>query len=962
MRMNAIQKSGTLLLVGILAGCMPSFLSRPTGQGEMPTVDKQGGLHVVTQGDTTTIQRLDTVLKGRVTLEGGDRQTQATTAEVVGNATVAIIDTTTNVTVATSVTDGSGNFAIPLPASWNPPVNSTFVIEAFKGLGSNAAGQRVIRMRSLIQKLAGNGNFTSLTGSASIGISPMTTAVYLRSVAGVGNVPLTDTFYADKLGTVKLDGTLRQANQFTGSGVTDTQLTNLSTMVAASVGGNFDPIDGANAALVPQVTSFSTYMAAAGSLISINGSGFSPIPGNNTVTFNSGVSATVLYASKGQLIVAVPSGATNGNVTVTTTLGTSNATNFTVSAPVGSASGAPTLSSVSNAAPSPGLTIQLGGVNFVNGANTITFSAGAGTVTAAATYINANQLSVVVPASAKSGPITITNSNGTSNGHWVEVIHASGTIVEDFAGSTKRDAATNIQWVGGASPVGIGTAIQSTVADFDGNTKSNVQIVHDNANPLYPDSVRLAITEAYPIANAANIPTDNYIDGQSGAYGLATNGNQVYRNFNGTLQLISGGFDGLPLGMLNPNYNITNNIAANGTTDLAGFTDSPVYFDHDQTTPSFFGLSYQNLANPAAPVVGNAALYAADGVTAIGLFKNAGSTYGTRIASDGTYLYILSGVGHVAGVPTYNQPWNLYKFRPDSYTAPTKLILAQPPFENIVPPATSYLGTQYTSMLVDHRAFYLPGYPAGGSVYAMTPYSLRTGASKNLHVRFLAANGNYPTPAYDAMHDVYYAGAYNFANLYRHHITTKAYETAGSITTGVQSLPANSAWSQVSLVTDPLPAGTTVKYDVLTAGGAPIAGYQNLVSGASLRGLATTDIKIRVNLTGNSAVTPVVRAINLYTISNDPVARSTSFTIPGADANDRIIIDSVQITHSPNGGSLTYQYADSADNVSFSTFQDSFTSINRRYLKWQVIPAVATSTNSAMVPPITRRIQINYHY
>lgn len=964
MRMNAFQKSSTLLLIGILSGCMPSFLSRPTGQGDMPSVETSGGLQVVTQGDVTTIQRLDTVLKGRVSLDEGDRHTLATTAEVVANATVAIIDATTNVTVATSVTDGAGNFAIPLPASWNPPVNSVFVVEAFKGLGSNAAGKRVIRLRSLIQKQVGNGNFTSITGAAAIGVSPMTTAVYLKSMAGVGNVPLNDTFYGDKLGTVMANGTLRQANQFTGSGVTDPQLNNLSAMIVASVAGDFDPIDGANAALAPQVTSFSTYMAAAGSLVSINGSGFSPVPGNNTVTFNAGANATVLYASKSQLIVAVPSGATNGNVTVTTTLGTSNATNFTVSAPVGSASGAPTLSSLSNAAPSPGLTIQLGGVNFVNGVNTVTFSAGVGTVTAAATYINGNQLSVVVPATAKSGPITVTNASGTSNGHWLEVIHASGQFVEAFTDTSKRDAATNVQWVGGASPVGIGTTMQKTVADFDGNTKAGVQIVHDMKDPSYPDTVRLAITESYPHANGANLVTDTYNPANTGTvtYAIATNGSQLYRYDNSVLNLMSSGYDGFTLGYRNPVLNITNNNGITGNSDLAGFTGSNIFCSIDETVTSFFNVSYQDVTNPFAPTVGNAALYAQDGVSAIGLYKNAAATYGTKIASDGTYLYILTGVGHVAGVPTYTQPWNLYKFRPDSYTAPTKFVLAQPPFQNVALPTTPLVNNANSTIMVDHRAWYLPGYPSAGNNASYTPYSLRDGASKNLNVKVFNGTSWVPNVAYDAVHDVYIASSVSTANIYRHFIASKTYEATGSITTATQNLPADSAWSQVNMVMDPLPAGASVNYDVLDAAGNPIAGYQNLQPGASLRGLANAAIKIRVDLVGNGSVTPVIRGVNLYTIANAPVARSTSFTVPGADANDRIVVDSVQITHTANGGSLAYQYADSADNASFSAFQDSFTSISRRYLKWQVIPSVATSTNSAMVPPIVRRVQINYHY
>ncbi len=964
MKSQSFKTSVALALVGVLAGCVPSLWSKPTGGDQLPTLSRQGGVQVTQDGDTTTLQRLDTILVGQVSLGDGDRQVQASLGDVVNNASVALIDPASNVTVATSVTDGSGNFSIPLPTSWNPAQGSNFVLEAFKGLGSNAAGQNVVRLRTMVQKLAGQGNFTSITGTDSIGVNPMTTAVYLKSLAGFGTVPIANTFYGDNKGTVNNLGNLRQANQFTTWSVTDAQLTNLRTLITDTVTGNYDPVAAANSALQPVVDNFSTYTAPVGSLVSINGSGFNPVPSGNTVTFNPGVTASILYGSKSQLVVAVPAGATSGNVTVQTSTGTSAPTNFTVSAPVGSATGAPVVANIDNATPAPGNTLQIGGVNFVNGVNTVTFSAGGGTtVNGSGTYVNANQLTVTVPASAKSGPLTVTNSNGTSNGYWVEIIHGSGTLVETFADSSRNDTtATNLgQWVGGISPVGAGTTLGSTIADFDAMTGVNVQRVYDNGNPNYPASVQLAITETYPHTNGQVLPTDLYQTVSTG-YLVATNGRQIYfGNTTPTMMLMSTGFDGMSFGFRNPAPTITG-FGATANYKMVGLVGANNYFYLDETTPSFFGLSYQNLSNPFAPTGGSTAFYAQDGTSALGLYKNASATNGSKIGSDGTYIYVLSGQGYVAGVPTYTQAWNLYKFRPDSYLNPTKLILAEPPFQNITLPGTNYVNTQYTGLMVDRRAFYLSGYASGGSVDSMTPYSLRTGASKNLTVRFRNGDGNYANVTWDPLNDVYYAVNHSNTNWYRNYIASKAYETTGTITTGVQTLPAGQAWSQVGMVVDSLPAGANVTFDVLDAAGTPLGAYRNLTPGASLRNLATTNIRIRVNLSGNGSVTPVVRAINLLTIPTSPIARSTAIQIPGADANDRIIIDSVQYTHTLNGGTITYQYADSADNTAYSSFQNSFTSVSRRYLKWQVVPTVATATESAMVPPIVRRVQINYHY
>jgi hypothetical protein len=203
--------------------------------------------------------------------------------------------------------------------------------------------------------------------------------------------------------------------------------------------------------------------------------------------------------------------------------------------------------------------------------------------------------------------------------------------------------------------------------------------------------------------------------------------------------------------------------------------------------------------------------------------------------------------------------------------------------------------------------------------------------------------------------------------MYKHYIPTtlvkaKVYEAAGSITTPTQTLPAGRVWANAELVMDPLAPGASYSIDILTAAGAPVAGYQKLASGASLTALAATDVKARVNLTAGAGTTPVIRGLRLNTMATPPIARTTSITIPGAGANDRIIIDSFQFNQAANSGTIDYQFADSADNVSFSAFQSGYNTISRRFIKWQILPTVSGSTNSVMASPVVRRVQINYHY
>jgi YD repeat-containing protein len=63
--------------------------------------------------------------------------------------------------------------------------------------------------------------------------------------------------------------------------------------------------------------------------VTIYGYGYSSTPSQNTVTFN-GTSTPALYSSPTSIVVAVPSGATSGNVTVTSPSGMASGGPFTV--------------------------------------------------------------------------------------------------------------------------------------------------------------------------------------------------------------------------------------------------------------------------------------------------------------------------------------------------------------------------------------------------------------------------------------------------------------------------------------------------------------------------------------------------------------------------------------------------------------------------------------------------------
>ncbi|MCI0339248.1 MAG: IPT/TIG domain-containing protein [Acidobacteria bacterium] len=84
--------------------------------------------------------------------------------------------------------------------------------------------------------------------------------------------------------------------------------------------GNFTSIT-RRAATEVSIIEFSPGAGAAGNSVTIYGTGFSTTASENTVKFN-GVTASVTSATKTQLVVTVPTGATTGPISVTTSNGT----------------------------------------------------------------------------------------------------------------------------------------------------------------------------------------------------------------------------------------------------------------------------------------------------------------------------------------------------------------------------------------------------------------------------------------------------------------------------------------------------------------------------------------------------------------------------------------------------------------------------------------------------------------
>jgi len=146
-----------------------------------------------------------------------------------------------------------------------------------------------------------------------------------------------------------------------------------------------------------------------GTTVTIQGTGFGATPGANTVTVN-GTAATVTATSPYELTVTVPAGATTGPIAVTAPGGSAtSSTAFQVTA----TDGTPAITGFTPNVGTPGATFTISGTDFdpTPTSNKLAFPpAGLAALVGSAT---ATSLGVTVPATARSGRLTLSTPGGT---------------------------------------------------------------------------------------------------------------------------------------------------------------------------------------------------------------------------------------------------------------------------------------------------------------------------------------------------------------------------------------------------------------------------------------------------------------------------------------------------------------------------------------------------------------------
>ena len=156
------------------------------------------------------------------------------------------------------------------------------------------------------------------------------------------------------------------------------------------------------------IINFAPESGPTGTAVTINGTGFSTTPAQNTVKFN-GIVAVVSSATNDQLQATVPAGASTGPISVTCPNGSATSTgNFTVTA----SSGVPTIAAFNPASGLAGATLSLSGTNFnsIPANDKLRLNASQAAVSAA----TSTTLTSGVPPSTASGRFTLITPAGNA--------------------------------------------------------------------------------------------------------------------------------------------------------------------------------------------------------------------------------------------------------------------------------------------------------------------------------------------------------------------------------------------------------------------------------------------------------------------------------------------------------------------------------------------------------------------
>ncbi len=273
-------------------------------------------------------------------------------------------------------------------------------------------------------------NGEKTTTSSHFTIIPNITSFYPASAPIGSSVTIVGTGFLENLlsDSVFFNGMLGKIY-----GTTDNTISVTVPQGAASgpievlVGGQIAP--GVNNFIVlPAITSFTPGSGTSGTTLTINGTSFSPVASENSVTIN-GVAAIVTSSSSTSITVIVPPAASTGPISVTVDGNTATTTpldNFTV------------IPIIISLTPSSGVigtlvTIAGTGFNSVISKNVVTVDG----ITATVVSASGTSLSFVIPANASNGLVSVSTGGRTVTNYFiVDPTITSFAPLAGYAGSS----------------------------------------------------------------------------------------------------------------------------------------------------------------------------------------------------------------------------------------------------------------------------------------------------------------------------------------------------------------------------------------------------------------------------------------------------------------------------------------------------------------------------------------------
>jgi len=342
-------------------------------------------------------------------------------ATVPSAATTGLIRVTTPAGTAVS----AGNFAVtfaPIVTSFNPTsglIGSNVTISGNNFNGATAVrfngtlaaftidSNSQIRVVVPVGATTGKISVTNLDGTTTsvndfVVLNPPTIGSFSPTSGGVGAA-------VTILGNHFTGASSVLFNGLPASFVVDSNTQIRATVPASATSGLVSVTNAAGAGIsanafvvtfAPVINTFAPASGLVGSAVTITGNNFN---GVNAVNFN-GVSASFTIDSNIQIRATVPAGATTGKISVTNLDGTTqSANNFIVLLP-------PSISSFTPESGPTGTAVTITGNNF-SGTSLVQFN---GAAAAGFTVVSNTQIRVSVPASATSGPISVTTAAGTT--------------------------------------------------------------------------------------------------------------------------------------------------------------------------------------------------------------------------------------------------------------------------------------------------------------------------------------------------------------------------------------------------------------------------------------------------------------------------------------------------------------------------------------------------------------------